>query len=176
MSHTTIGVESNTPLNKKDEWMTTDYALKDALYLCGLERFDLDAATNGKNKIAMADGMLTDSLPLVYWFDLHNRTAWCNPPFSLKVEFLQKVYEQRMHGFICMMLPYEPATKWWRENVDGKASVVYVPDGRYNFIDPETGLEVKGVNFASAFVIFTSLTMPATYVQFPRGIGSKPTE
>lgn len=164
-------IQTNTPENKKDYWRTSDQAYQDACYLCGLDDFYIDVAASEENRKcgAYIDEPL-DALN-IEWFARGSRTAWCNPPFSRKVEFLQKAHKQRHEGMTCMMLPYEPCTKWWRENVDGKATVVYVPDGRYNYCHPETGKPVQGVNFASAFVVFTSLTMPTQYVPFLRGIG-----
>lgn len=166
-------IQSNTPTNKRDLWRTTDYCFRDAMALCGVH-FDIDlAACPDSTKCSHYLDSHTDALDSqICWFLPGQVAAFCNPPFSRKVEFLQKAHEQRKNGLICMLLPYEPCTKWWRDNVDGKASVVYVPDGRYNFCDPETGKEIKGVNFSSAFVVFTGLTMPTQYVQFKRGVGN----
>lgn len=164
-------IQTNTPLNIKDYWRTSDRAYRDACYLCGVDNFNVDVAADDGNKKCYAYiSEQADSL-CIDWFLGDFENAWCNPPFSRKVEFLQKAYEQRIGGLICMILPYEPCTKWWRENIDGKATVVYVPDGRYNYCHPETGKTVQGVNFASAFVVFTALTMPTQYVQFVRGVG-----
>ena len=175
MSHTTQGNKTSTQLSKKDYWETTQYALNDALYLCGLRRFELDIAASTYSAKAInfyseTDDALSDTRP---WGEYTLNAMWCNPPFSLKTEFLDKAYSQRKQGLICMMIPYEPCTKWWRKYVDGRASVVFVPDGRYNFIDPETRREVKGVNFCSCFVVFNSLNVPTQYVNFERGVGNE---
>lgn len=174
MSHTTAGKETNTPANIKDYWQATDYAYRDACALVGVNDFDIDAAATHENTLCFEHiDEESDALTGGWFFYNIGDTVWCNPPFSKKLDFIKQAYQERKHGLICMMLPYEPCTRWWRENVDGKASLVYVPDGRYNYISPETGKEVKGVNFCSAFVVFTSLTMPTTYVQFKRGVGNE---
>lgn len=163
---------SKTKAELKDLWRTSDLAYRDACALVGVREFDVDAAACARStKCRVYFSAEYDALDRA-WTSTRDRYVWCNPPFSSKVEFLQKAYEQRAGGVICMMLPFEPVTTWWRKNVDGKASIVYVPDGRYNYVDPATGREVNGVNFASAFVVFTSLTMPTQYVQFARGISN----
>lgn len=163
-------VKSNTPMSSKDLWRTTDYCFRDAMALCGVS-FDIDVAACDKSTKCIR--FFHDSLGC-NWFPLAtDKAVWCNPPFSLKIEFLKVAYEQRKSGLICVLLPYEPCTKWWRENVDGKASIVYVPDGRYSFCHPETGEQINGVNFSSAFVVFTNLEIPTQYVQFERGIGNE---
>lgn len=163
-------VKTKTDLSKKDYWQTSDLAYDDACHLCGVEAFDIDvAASIGNRKCSYYLDEDADALS-VRWFSRDEAYAWCNPPFSLKIEFLQKAYEQRKSGTICMMIPFEPATKWWRDNVDGKAAVVFVPDGRYSFVNPETGLVMSGVNFPSCFVVFNSLEVPTQYVNFERGV------
>lgn len=165
-------IQTKTPTNLKDYWRTSDQAYRDACALIGIKCFDIDVAAdaiNSKCHDFLHEG--DNSLSCDWFASIECTHAWCNPPFSRKVEFLQKAYEQRIGGLICMMLPYEPCTKWWRDNVDGKASIVYVPDGRYFFHHPETNKGMPGVNFASAFVVFTSLAMPTQYVHFERGVG-----
>lgn len=163
-------IKTNTPESAKDYWRTSDLAYRDACYLCGIDGFHVDVAASKENKKCEYFVSEDDNALLTTWnFDVLE-FAWCNPPFSRKAEFLQKAYSERFNINTCMMLPYEPCTGWWRDNVDGKAVAVFVPDGRYNFCHPETGEEIKGVNFASAFVVFTSLKVPTQYIQFKRGI------
>jgi phage N-6-adenine-methyltransferase len=170
MSHTIAGKTSNTAENIKNIWRTTDQAYRDALILCGRKSFDIDAAADSTNKrCSLFIGAEQDATKSD-WFYPNVSWAWCNPPFDLKREFLDRAYNQRYLGSTCMMIPFEPTTKWWLEYVHGKASVVYIPDGRYNFYHPETGEETKGVAFASCFVVYTSITMPTQYVHFIRGL------
>lgn len=171
MSGKSLGAASNTPESKKDNWNTPWHAVRDAEALLG-QSFMQDACACDK-ATAKAPMFITpeqDSLKTEWIVG----PVWCNPPFSRKTEFLQRAHEQAIkHSIIvCMMLPYEPCTKWWREHVSGKASIIYVPDGRYNYCDPATKAEITGVNFASCFVVFTPLTMPTQVVDFDRGIGS----
>lgn len=174
MSHLTPGKKSNTDPSLKDLWNTTWAAIEDATALIG-QPFALDACARDA-ETAKADQFITPEMDAltVDWMPALPGAIWCNPPFSRKTTFLYHAFWQsRGTGrTICCMVPFEPVTRWWREFVSGKATVVYVPDGRYNFADPETKQELKGVNFASCFVVFTPLIMPTQYVEFVRGIGS----
>lgn len=180
MSHVTAGKKSEMPVNKKDFQNTSELATNDALALCGISSFDMDACatsdseSKGFNFISPEDDAL-----IAEWCGYIGsgvRSVWCNPPFSLKESFLKRAKEQSSkHNLtVCCMIPFEPCTKWWREFVSDKATFVYVPSGRYNFIDDETKKEVKGVNFCSCFVVFTPLyTKEAIMINFERGFASK---
>ena len=180
MSHVTAGKKTETPVNKKDFWNTSDLAINDAMALCGVKQFDIDAcATSGKEAKGIIFISPEDNALEVEWgkhIGVQLKTVWCNPPFSQKELFLKRAKEQsEKHNLtVCCMIPFEPCTKWWREFVSDKATFVYVPDGRYCFVDDETKKEVKGVNFCSCFVVFTPMhTKEAIFINFERGFASK---
>ena len=179
MSHATAGKKSKTQISKKDFWNTSDLAINDALAVCGVKYFSLDACATSIMESKGADFIAPEKdafkIEWGYAFADANRTVWCNPPFSQKELFLRRAKEQSAkHNLtVCCMIPFEPCTKWWREFVSDKATFVYVPDGRYCFVD-ETKQEVKGVNFCSCFVVFTPLhTKESVFINFERGF-SKP--
>ena len=180
MSHVAAGKKTGTPASKKDFWNTSDLALDDAKALCGVKYFSLDACATSLMESKGADFIRPekDALKIewCYAFADANRTVWCNPPFSKKELFLKRAKGQsaKHNLIVCCMIHFEPCTKWWREYVSDKATFVYVPDGRYNFVDDETKKEVKGVNFCSCFVVFTPLyTKEAVFINFERGFASK---
>lgn len=180
MSHVTAGKKTETPVSKKDFWNTSDLALNDAMALCGVNQFDLDACATSENESKglefIDQKMCALSSEWLSTFGCFVKTVWCNPPFSQKELFLKRAKEQsaKHNLIVCCMIPFEPCTKWWREYVSDKATFVYVPDGRYNFVDDETKQEVKGVNFCSCFVVFTPLlTKEAVFINFERGFASK---
>ncbi len=180
MSHVTAGKKSDTPVNKKDLWNTSELAINDAMSLCGISYFDLDACATTSKESKGYEFITPEECALsTDWqskFDYMIKSVWCNPPFSQKELFLKRAKEQsERHNFtVCCMIPFEPCTKWWREFVSDKATFVYVPSGRYNFIDDETKKEVKGVNFCSCFVVFTPIyTKEAIMINFERGFASK---
>lgn len=176
MSGKTPGTKSETPDNKKDFWNTPWHAVRDAEVLIG-QRFTLDAAAIDGNAAKAGEWITPDMDALkTPWTPTKPGAVWCNPPFSQKQLFLKRAWDQaRAHGVtVCLMVPYERATKWWREYVSGRATVVYLPEGRYNYCDADSKVEIVGCNFASCFVVFTPLAMPTQYVEFTRGIGRQP--
>lgn len=175
MSGVGSGAASKTPDSKKDFWNTPWHAVQDAEFLIG-QVFALDACATSFNE-AKAEQWITpeqDAL-ITEWLPAKRGAVWCNPPFSQKIAFIKRAYHQsRRHAVtVCVMLPFEPTTKWWRENISSRASVVYVPDGRYSYVDDETKIEQRGVNFSSCFVVFTPLTMPTQYIEFTRGLAER---
>jgi phage N-6-adenine-methyltransferase len=175
MSGKTLGAGSTTPDNKKDYWNTPWHAVHDASALVG-QPFVLDACATDRHAAKAYLYISPDEDALKEQWDPEKPGAvWCNPPFSQKFAFLERAHQQSiLHGLtICVMVPYERCTKWWQQYVNGRATVVYVPDGRYNYCDDTTKEEISGVNFASCFVVFTPLTMPTQYVDFLRGIGKQ---
>lgn len=164
---------TKTPAEIRDNWETLDETVMDALNLTGVEFFDLDAAANERNSRGMSyfdEGM--DALKMEW-----RGEVWCNPPFSKKKEFLTKAYIELLAGNIemaCLLIPCEPATKWWKDCVLGKAQTVYIPDGRYSFRHPETGEVMDQPKFPSCFVVFQKAKFATTqYVHFERTIRRK---
>ena len=172
MSGKTLSKKSKTDDAKKDLWNTSWQALRDAEALIG-QRFVLDVcATDAAT--AKAREFITPQQDALQteWLGASG-AVWCNPPFTRKPEFLTRAYWQarKWQRIVIVMIPYEPCTQWWRESVSGKATAVFMPDGRYSFLDPDTKEPIPGVNFVSCFVMFTPMTMPTQYVEFTRGIG-----
>lgn len=168
-------VKSTTDKSDKNRWATTWECFERAQELFGA-KFILDVAAEvetskcdnffGPPNYEYVEPMIGTK---EYWDDpvctgidalLPNNKWdclwWCNPPFDLKREFITKAIEQSKLGHSGMMLlPYEPCTKWFRELVMPNASAVYVPDGRYNFLETDGVTRKSGVNFPSCFVLFT---------------------
>lgn len=179
---------TSTKSTIKDYWRTSPKAVADAEALIGA-KFVFDACAKDEASIIKPklpafvescgdDALGSDAIWGMINIDQVYGSAirgpgWCNPPFSRKTEFLEKAAQQaKSHGImVCCMIPLEPATKWWRECVEGKATRVFIPDGRYNFLHPDSGEEIKGVSFPSCFAVFTSMGGPTQYVHFNRGVG-----
>ncbi|ENP7579759.1 hypothetical protein ACEC70_003896 [Vibrio alginolyticus] len=97
---------------------------------------------------------------------------WCNPPFDLKFEFLEKALEQARKGRDGMMLlPHEELTTWWLDLVEGYATMIYKPDGRYPFYETDGHTKKQGVNFGSALVLFTEKGLQTPSMRFNRKVG-----
>ncbi|WED23058.1 phage N-6-adenine-methyltransferase [Vibrio sp. JC009] len=196
----TILVQSATPASNKNRWATTWECFEDGKALYGRE-FKLDVCAepettkvnrfytslewlerhNG-NHFARGEGFTAEDFnpnAQIVGFDAlrlpWENDFWCNPPFDGKQLFIKKAFhEARAGNSGLMLLPYEPATTWWRELVDGKATAVYEPDGRYNFLDIDGVTKKRGVNFPSAFVLWTPhYTHYTPKIPFKRGVSDE---
>lgn len=175
MSAKSLSGKSNTLESMRDLWNTSLYAFNDAESVTGV-RFELDACAMDAKASKCArfitpeqDSLLTDWRPLQA-----SKAVWCNPPFSKKVEFLKHGFIQsKLHKTqVVFMLPAEFCSKWFRQYVSDRASKIFVPDGRYSYLEPESLTDMKGVNFASCFVLFDSSRKDKVeYIEFERGIG-----
>lgn len=172
MSGKTRENKSQTEESKKDFWNTDWRALRDAQVLIG-KPFVLDVCATDAGTAKAKTFITPQQDALVTPWVAGNGAIWCNPPFTMKPQFLTRAYEQCRYfqREIMVMLPFEPTTEWWRTYVSGQATAVFIPDGRYGYLDPETKMLIPGVNFVSAFILFTPLQMPTQYVEFDRWIG-----
>lgn len=140
---------SNTDSKDKNFWATSWKCFRDAQFLYGRE-FAIDVCAEPQtskhsNFYSLLLGLDALQLP---WPD----HWWCNPPFDQKIEFINYAIEQRTPGM--MLLPYEPLTNWWVDNIP-KNVIIYEPRGRYAFLERDGVTVKKGVNFGSVFVLFT---------------------
>lgn len=181
-----ILVSSKTPKSDKNRLSTTWECFNDAKAVTGLT-FVLDAAAEPEtSKCAHYITPEEDALSISWGERLSNikkslshvavtrepianQAIWCNPPFDSKLDFIQKAYdESKLHRVsICLLIPYEPQTIWWRCMVDGIARTVYEPRGRYNFYEPDGVTPKTGSNFGTCFVLFDgSYINDTNYVKF----------
>lgn len=165
------GKKSSTADGDKNFWATSWKQFFDAVHLYG-RPFEWDVAaekTTTKTTTATYFGLdLGDDALALDW----PADWWCNPPFDRKVEFIQHAREQARNGRPGMMLlPYEPVSNWWRDNLKDDV-IVYEPDGRYNFMERDGKTLKDGVNFGSALVLFTTATIGLSLrIPYDRGIG-----
>lgn len=103
-------------------------------------------------------------------FPFKPSAVWCNPPFDNKHAFIKECHKYSKQGVTSvMLLPWERTTGWWRDLIGNKASRVFVPDGRYPFLDIDGKTQKPGVNFSSCFVEFSPTYFNRTeYVDFVR--------
>ena len=156
-------VDSKTDPENKDEWRTDPVLFE----LCNREfKFNLDAAASAENTLCHNYYTQEDNALEQDWGMLPRITnVWCNPPFSLKWEFLKKGWQEHLKGANCCFLVPGDAqeTRWWVETVydlDYLAGPnLYRPRlhtrilmPRVNFYTPD-GLHKKGNNRPSALII-----------------------
>ena len=115
-------------------WRTPNSVL-DRLY--DIFDFDLDpaAATPPNVRAAVHYGAGDDGL-FKPWFG----SVYCNPPYGKGISaWVNKCRREVASGraqVVVGLLPARVGTRWWRENIVGSASVVFLP-GRLRFDDGE---------------------------------------
>lgn len=99
-------------------------------------------------------------------FQASKKAFWMNPPFSLAKEFTTIAADEALSGCVTIgCVKHAPDADWFIE-MEKRATVIYVPDGRIQFlkhdgkpftrIDKKTGKEVKsGANFPLCFPLWT---------------------
>lgn len=173
--------KSNTKQSEKDYWRTSELLINDALTLLNIKDFDTDVCClNEDVKINSATCYITESdnaLDSNLWFLAGNpsNTSFCNPPFSRKWEFFQKAVEQvnKWSKQVLMVLPYTPITNAWSENVHGKNCIIYIPNGRYQYLLPNGEKPTGGCNFDTCLILIVPFKCGNVRVNYKRGLSEK---
>jgi hypothetical protein len=176
--------KSQTEKQNKDYWRTSELLINDALKLLNIKSFGIDVcchfepAINDINIIKHAETYIDEeenSLDSYSWFHGSNPTAFCNPPFSRKWEFFQKAVEQvnKWSEQVLMVFPYTPATKAWSDNVHGQNCIIYVPDGRYQYLLPNGEKSVNNCNFDTCLILIVPFKCGNVIVNYKRGLSEK---
>jgi len=153
---------STTPEDVRSTWSTPSWLYD---YLNQKQGpFTLDAAASAEN--AKCEKFFTkedDALSLEW---PAKEKIWLNPPFSDPRPWILKAIESGNAGStVCVVLPDDISTKWFRMAVDGAAEMYgLVSDGyntgRVGYIHPVTGEAVKGNPKGTFIFIFRRHTAP----------------
>ncbi|MCP4477823.1 MAG: hypothetical protein GY818_07005 [Planctomycetaceae bacterium] len=155
-------VETKTKESDKDLWSTADYVLDFVNKELGLFPVLDVCALEHNAKCARFITPEMDSLS-VSWEEMidHGRlvasplpVAWMNPPFSRKHDFFEKAYKESKKMIVVAIFPGETISGWFVEHIENKATDIFLPKNRINYIDPKTKRLKSGVNFPSALCIF----------------------
>lgn len=176
--------KSQTDKQSKDCWRTPFNLVDDALNLLGINAFDIDVCCKDESvKIPYAYWCILENQDAlsddVQWFSQlnmsgHCTTSFCNPPFSQKWKFFNKAVEQskKWGKSVLMVLPYTPATKQWHENVHGRDCIIYVPDGRYQYLLPDGTKPVNSCNFETCLILIVPFKCGNVIVNYERGLNN----
>lgn len=111
--------EYGTPKKLYDKW--------DALF-----NFDIDLAATAEN--AKNPNFINQHMD---FFNVKpfKGVGWLNPPYSKKVQFLERVYELTRHPqcTIVCLLPHSTSEKWWHNLVQKRADKKIPLLGRIRF-------------------------------------------
>lgn len=92
---------------------------------------------------------------------------WCNMPYSNPEPWIQRCHETAQRGGIVIALPADDrSTGWYRNWIEDKAQIVYVPDKRISFEDGD-GEPQNGNPKGSVVCVFLPMHFDKTnYVRF----------
>lgn len=177
--------QSYTPEINKDYWRTPNNLLEDALMLINTGYFSVDVCakdydTSISTSTAYIDEEIDALDPYVRWdthyIDKGERghckylPMFCNPPFSKKWKFFQKAIEQSTlcKNNILFVMPYTPTTKVWHEYVHKANCIIYVPDGRYQYLLPNGDKYEGSCNFETCLILIVPFKCGNVIVPYDR--------
>lgn len=90
--------------------------------------------------------------------------VWLNPPYSDIDPWVRKAHRESLRGITTvMLLPMDATARWWAAGRADEIRIItgYYDGGRWrsgriDFIDTNTGKEIKGNPKGSCFIIFNS--------------------
>jgi len=171
--------KSSTPKETKDYWRTSPDLVDDALKLLGIPLFDTDVcAFDPESKIDKSLYLISEKINAlsdgVEWFEVSENEypSFCNPPFTQKWKFFKKAIEQvKTHNQnVLMVLPYTPCTKEWADNVHSTNCIIYVPDGRYQYLLPDGSKPKSSCNFETCLILIVPFKCGNVTINYKRGL------
>ena len=84
-------------------------------------RFTIDAAASDFNHLLPRYWTFEDNALIQDW---SKEIVWCNPPYSKPRLFLERAASAE--AAVCLVKG-DPSTQWWRDYVEGKATVIWLP-------------------------------------------------
>lgn len=173
----TITNKSKTDKNLKDLWRTPPDLINDALTLLNIPGFDTDVCcSDERTMIEKAETWISereDALNTNLWFlSGPSYTSFCNPPISKKWIFFQKAVEQvnKWRKQVLMVMPYTPYTKEWHANVHSTNCIIYVPDGRYQFLLPDGSKPKNNCSFETCLILIVPFLCGNVVINYQRGL------
>lgn len=163
------------PLTTKDMYRTPRHiitAIERALNM----RIGWDVCADHVSNVATTGryfGLDKDQDSLKFWWykRLPKMTVcFMNPPYSQIPAWANKAKIEASRGLIVVgLLPDMRSSRWFQKNVEGKASLCLLPDGRINFESPDPTIKVSSNPWPSCVPVWTPWTTGRTeYVRFNR--------
>jgi len=110
----------------------------------------IDLCSSDENKVC--DSFIDESADFLNDDHIFNtntwpgQIAWCNPPYSNPLPFVQQCIKWAKHGYaVAGILNFDPSTKWFVELINAKALIMPIIGGRIAFLDGD-GNPGKGNN------------------------------
>lgn len=144
--------KSTTDLDIKDFWQTPIELYE---YLNARFHFVCDVAASDHNHLHL--NYLTESYNSLIngWAHLRGGYAFCNPPYSGILPWIEKAKEAKEKGVgTVMLLPSDTSTTWFKKLIIFASEVTFITGGRISFVNAVTKKPVKGNNKGSLFAVF----------------------
>jgi phage N-6-adenine-methyltransferase len=122
--------------------------------------FELDVcATKANAKVPLFYSKVEDGLAKPWG----TYRCWMNPPYGREIgRWVAKARQTgKAGGLVCCLLPARTDTRWWHDNIEGKATVVRFLKGRIRFSG------AGPAPFPSCVVVFGNLAEPAGGEELP---------
>jgi phage N-6-adenine-methyltransferase len=134
--------------SKKDIWQTPRELWKP---INERDPITLDPCAGENTNI----GELNYSLPTDGLSQDWGGTVWLNPPFSQKEEWFAKARDdlQNCETIYIVTPDSTNVQSWWHGQLQEFCEFVWFPDGRVNYINPQTDGRKKNVSFGTAINI-----------------------
>lgn len=147
--------------NKTDEWATPTSLTRPLSDAVG--GFDLDPASGAEDEPHAENVYTEDDDGLSQeWFG----RVFCNPPFSDKVDWIEKAISEVNGGnaeLVVMVLPVDTSTRWYHNLVTAEATAVcFMGPGRVDFERREGNAKSRGSpSFAVMLAVFGDIASPS---------------
>lgn len=149
--------DSKTPAGNRDTWMTPRWLFD---YLDNIYKFAADVCASDQNH-----------LKDIYWTEENSCLdegwgwklpshcmVWCNPPYSAPRLFIDKAAKENKTNHIgtVMLLPADTSVSWFHEATKTASEIIFLTEGRVNFISSVDGVAKSGNNKGSMLIIWGS--------------------
>lgn len=145
--------------DRTDEWATPKTLTRPLSEAVG--GFDLDPASgaedepHAENVYTKEDDGLTSE-----WFG----RVFCNPPFSDKVEWIEKAIEEVNSDnaeVVVMVLPVDTSTSWFHDLVTQSTAICFMGPGRQDFERRSSAVDAGSPSFAVMLAVFGDIVEPS---------------
>lgn len=144
------------PFNK-DMYQTPDFIFN---YMNRKYRFDWDGCASSQDTLCkqFISEVMDITMPKTQALIERGASVWMNPPYSNPMPFVEAAISLMIERncTVVMLLPADKSTKWFTHGLKYATEIIDIVNGRVSFINPITGIGVKGNNRGSMFMVFDS--------------------
>lgn len=153
---------SKTALSSRESWRTPEPIFN---ALNKEFKFSLDVAASDKNHLVDEYYTIENCALTQDWIAPIFSYAWCNPPYSDPLLWIEQSIRQSCRGIgTVMLVPQDQSSVWFLRSINTCDEVRIITGGRVEFIHPETGKSIEDNQSGSQFLIWHPLRERGTGV------------